>query len=211
MVAFPDPQTKNAIEPGCSRCPALVQSRNRISWGTGSLEADIIIVGEAPARGDPTADQWQGGNWTGMAYTGRHSGQIIRGMFEELGYGPSDLYVTNSVKCYPSNGAGSNREPTQSERDSCYDHLLAELTQVDPAVVIATGKHATQSILDREPITIDKFVDSVLQPIKCPVHSTVLLPLLHPAYQHVWLTRLGYSRAEYIRTIGDTLEQLLDD
>lgn len=211
MVEFPDPQTRNVIEPGCSRCPALVESRERISWGTGSLDADIMIVGEAPARGDPTADEWQGGNWTGMAYTGDHSGKIIRGIFENLKYGPRELYVTNAVKCFPYNGTGSNREPTQSERETCYDHLLTEITQVDPTVVVATGKHATQSVLDRESITIDRFIDTVLDPIECPYHSITLLPLLHPSYQHVWLPRLGYTRAEYIHSIGETLDQLLTE
>ena len=95
--AYPDPDSANVLAPDCARCPALVEARERISWGTGSLDADVMVVGEAPGAGNPDAERWRGGNWTGMAYTARHSGRIVRATFEELGYGPDDIYVTNAV------------------------------------------------------------------------------------------------------------------
>lgn len=209
MVEFPDPETRNVLAPECSRCPALVDSRERIAWGNGSREADVMIVGEAPASGDPSAPRWQGGNWTGMAYTGQHSGKLIRTMFEALGYGPDDVYVTNAVKCFPSDGTGSNREPSKAERDTCFSHLLTELKEVNPTVVVTTGKHATMACLDHENRPLERFLDAVLTPIECPRLAVTLLPLLHPSYQHVWLTRLDYTYDAYIDEIDDTLDSLL--
>jgi uracil-DNA glycosylase len=92
---FPDRDTRLALEPGCDRCPALVACRNRIAWGVGPGNADLVVVGEAPGAGDPDAERWQGGNHTGMAYTTRHSGRRIRALFDRLGYEP---YYTNAVK-----------------------------------------------------------------------------------------------------------------
>jgi uracil-DNA glycosylase family 4 len=204
---YPPDSSTNVLEPGCARCPALVEARERIAWGNGSLDADVMVVGEAPGAGNPDAERWRGGNWTGMAYTARHSGRIVRSTFEDLGYGPADLYVTNAVKCFPADGEGGNREPAEEELSACFDHLATEIEQVEPAVVVTTGKHATRVLLAREGVELDGFVDSILEPVECPGLGVVVLPLLHPAYQHAWLPRLGYERDEYVAAIGDALAE----
>lgn len=209
MPDYPPPSSRNVLEPGCSRCPDLVESREEIAWGNGNLDADVMVVGEAPGAGDPDAERWRGGNWTGLAYTARHSGRIVRSLFEAIGYGTADLYVTNAVKCFPADGS-SNRPPTATERHTCFTHLAAELAEVDPAVVVATGKHATQSILDHEGIALDGFVDSILEPIDCPSLGVALVPALHPAYQHVWLARLGFDEAGYREALAAVLRRELD-
>lgn len=205
---YPDPDTRNVLEPGCSRCPALVDSRERISWGNGDHDADVMIVGEAPGAGDPDAGRWRGGNWTGLAYTARHSGRIVRELFEELGFGTDDLYATNAVKCFPA-GDDGNREPTPAERSNCFPHLRAEIETVDPAVVVTTGRHATHALLDHEGIELDGFVDSILDPVTCSNLDVTALPILHPSYQSVWLARLGYDRDEYVAAIGNAVRRRL--
>ena len=204
--AYPDRASAHVLEPDCARCPALAEARERISWGNGSLDADVMVVGEAPGTGTPDAERWRGGNWTGLAYTARHSGRIVRRTFESLGYGPEDLYVTNAVKCLPSDGDGGTREPTVEELRTCFDHLAMEIDRVDPAVVVTTGRHATRIVLEVEGIALDGFVDAVLEPVECPSIGVVVLPVLHPAYQHVWLSRLGYDRDEYVNAIGEAIE-----
>jgi uracil-DNA glycosylase family 4 len=198
--AFPD--GPNVLEPGCERCPDLVDGRECISWGTGPRDAPVMVVGEAPGAGAPDAETWRGGNYTGMAYTTRHSGRRVRRLFDALGYDP---YYTNAVKCFPSDGAGSNREPTAEERATCRRHLLTEVERVAPEVVVATGRHATESLLAVEEESLDGFVDSVLDPRPLPSLGTTLLPLLHPSYQDVWLSRLGLDEAEYRDRIAAVL------
>ena len=114
MATFPDPEDRNELAADCRRCPEPAAAREHISWGVGSLEATLFVVGEAPGAGDPGADRWQGGNHTGMAYTTRHSGRRIRDLFEGLGYDPDDLYFTNAVKCFPPDVAPStaNGDPS---------------------------------------------------------------------------------------------------
>ncbi|WP_254839897.1 uracil-DNA glycosylase [Natronomonas marina] len=207
MPPFPDPDDRNPLAADCRRCPELAASRTCISWGVGSLDATLVVVGEAPGAGDPGADRWQGGNHTGMAYTARHSGRRIRGRFESLGYDPDDLYFTNAVKCFPSDGEGSNREPTSEERANCRPYLFEELETVDPACVVATGRHATESLLAATDRSLDGFVEAVLEPIETEPLPPIL-PLLHPSYRDIWIPRLGYDDAGYQRAIGEALETL---
>ncbi len=178
----PFPDSRTVLEPDCQRCPGLVESRECISWGTGDHDADIV-VGEAPGYGTPEADRWQGGNWTGSAYTSRHSGRRIRRMLAQVGY-HEDAYYTNAVKCFPADpdDRTTNREPTAQERSNCRTHLLTELDLVDPDVVLTTGKHATTTVLAAENRVLDSFLDSVLEPIALDRLGVWLLPILHPSY-----------------------------
>jgi uracil-DNA glycosylase family 4 len=191
------------VETDCTRCPELVACRTEISWGNGPRDASVVVVGEAPGAGDPTADRWRGGNHTGAAYTTRHSGRRVRRLMNAVGH--PDAYYTNAVKCFPCDGAGSNREPTAAERANCRSHLETELDEIDPEVVVSTGKHATATMLAFDGRELDGFLDSVLEPVALGAFDVTLLPLLHPSYQDVWLSRLGYTDAEYREAIRTRL------
>lgn len=207
MAEFPD--TCNVLEPDCRRCPALVECRERVSWGTGPLDATVMVVGEAPGAGNPDAERWRGGNWTGKAYTTRHSGRRVRDLVADAGYA-GDAYFTNAVKCFPEAEDGSNREPTAGERANCRDHLDREIERVDPAVVLATGRHATRTMLAFDGDALDGFVDGVLDPVECEALGVAVLPLLHPSYQDVWTARLGYDgEDEYVATVAEAVDALV--
>jgi uracil-DNA glycosylase family 4 len=200
----PDGDDALVLAPDCRRCPALVEARDRIAWGNGPRDAAVMVVGEAPAAGDPDDADWPGGNRSGLAYTSRHSGRRIRSLLAAVGL-DGDAFYTNAVKCHPADGEGSNREPTEGERSNCRTHLRAEVETVDPPVVLATGKHATASLLAVEDRTLDGFVDRVLSPVDCPTLGTTLVPLLHPSYADVWRSRLGYDRESYREALAATL------
>jgi len=203
------PDTQHVLEADCARCPALVDCRTEISWGTGDLAADVMVVGEAPGAGNPEVETWRGGNWTGKAYTARHSGRRVRELLAEIDR--PDAYVTNAVKCFPCDGEGSNREPTETERENCRGHLRTEIETVEPTAIVATGKHATTSILALEDREIDGFIDHVLEPIELADLETTLLPILHPSYQDIWRAQLGYSADEYRTAVHDAIHAALDD
>jgi len=211
MATYPDPDSGNPLAPGCDRCPGLVESREHISWGNGPLDATLVVVGEAPGAGDPDADRWQGGNWTGLAYTSRHSGRRIRDLLAAAGFG-GECYFTNAVKCFPADGDGGNREPTAGERANCRPHLRRELEQVDPDAVVPTGKHATLSVLSLDGNTTaalsDGFLDAVLEPVDCPGLDATAVPLLHPSYQDVWVSHLGYTHGSYREAVADVLGEV---
>ncbi|MEA1930760.1 MAG: uracil-DNA glycosylase [Euryarchaeota archaeon] len=202
--ALSHPTDSHVLTAGCSRCPALVESRNCISWGNGPLDATLLVVGEAPGAGDPDAEVWQGGNHTGCAYTSRHSGRRIRRLMADLGYA-GDVYYTNAVNCFPEGDDGSNREPTPTERENCRPYLREEIDRVEPRVVVPTGKHATISVLAFEDRTVEGFLELVGEPIDCPTLGVTALPILHPSYEEVWRSRLGYDAASYREQIASHL------
>ncbi|ELZ90630.1 MULTISPECIES: uracil-DNA glycosylase [Haloferax] len=203
---FPDADETLVLEPDCARCPALVDCRNRISWGVGPDDATVMVVGEAPGAGNPDADRWRGGNWTGMSYTARHSGRRIRETMAAVGY-ESGVFYTNAVKCFPSDGEGSNRAPTAAEKANCRDHLVSELEAVDPDVVVPTGRHATESVLALDDASLDGFLDTVLDPVESERFGYTVVPLLHPSYRDVWLSRLGYELDEYLADLEALLPE----
>lgn len=219
---FPDPDDALVLAPGCERCPALAAGRTRIAWGNGPRDADVLVVGEAPAAGDPDA-AWAGGNHTGLAYTSRHSGRRVRRLVAALGLDGRAFY-TNAVKCFPSAAypaddgdgtatrpvAGANptddRDPTPAERERCREHLLAELDAVDPTAVLATGRHATASLLAAAGRDLDGFVERVATVARLSGLGVALVPALHPAYAPLWRARLGYEdAAAYRAALADAL------
>ena len=199
MSEFPDTEARNPLAEDCRRCPALVEARTCISWGNGPLDAEVVVVGEAPAAGDPGAERWRGGNLTGMAYTSRRSGRKIRDLLAEAGIG--NAYYTNAVKCHPPD----NRDPTDEELSNCRPYLREEVEAVAPAAVLTTGKHATRTVLALDDESLDGFLDSVLEPRWNEALGVRVVPLLHPSYQEVWLSRLGCSREEYVAAIAEAV------
>jgi DNA polymerase len=202
-MEFPEASRRNALAPDCHRCSKLPESRDCISWGNGPLDAALVVVGEAPAAGDPEADQWQGGNLTGMAYTSRASGRKIRALLADAEFGHDDCYYTNAVKCHPP----ENRDPTDEELANCRPYLVEEVETVAPGAVLTTGKHATETVLALDGNSLDGFLDSVLVPRESEALGVPVIPVLHPSYQEVWLSRLGYSRERYVEEIGEVVQR----
>lgn len=206
MPAFPDDEAKHALADACRRCPELVESRTCISWGNGPLDADLVVVGEAPAEGDADTERWRGGNLTGMAYTSRRSGRKIRRVLADAGFGHDDCFYTNAVKCHPPD----NRDPTEAELANCRPYLVDEIETVGPAAVVTTGKHATKTVLALDGAPLDGFLDDVLDPRRSEALGVPVVPLLHPSYQEVWLSRLGYDYEEYVDAIAETVARVAE-
>jgi uracil-DNA glycosylase family 4 len=203
----PDPDDRFVVCAGCARCPELVDSRTRISWGNGPRDADVVVVGEAPGAGDADAERWRGGNHSGLAYTSRHSGRRIRRLLADAGV--DEAYYTNAVNCFPGDGDGGNRQPTPAELANCRPLLERELAVVDPAVVVPTGRHATETVFALDGRELDGFLEAVLDPVASAALSATVVPLLHPSYRDVWAARLGYEGEAYREAVADVVNGVL--
>jgi uracil-DNA glycosylase len=73
---------------GCLRCP-LHESRNRVVFGNGNADADLIFVGEGPGQQEDVQ---------GLPFVGR-AGKLLDQLLEEIGLSRQDVFVTNVVKC----------------------------------------------------------------------------------------------------------------
>jgi DNA polymerase len=116
---------------GCTACPELAATRtNTVVGAMPAGGARLMLVGEAPGA---TEDE------TGMPFVGK-AGRLLNEMLAEAGLSRDAVAVTNVLKCRPP----GNRKPTRPQVANCRGWLSAQLTIVDPAVVVALGGTAVE-------------------------------------------------------------------
>ena len=119
----------------CERCPALVESRSRIVNGAGPSDADLLFVGEGPGANEDEA---------GEPFVGR-SGDVLDDALRDAGLARDDVRITNCVRCRPP----ENRDPHAEELSNCRGHLEAEVSRLDPDLVVTLGKVPSEHLLER--------------------------------------------------------------
>ncbi|ABG03776.1 phage SPO1 DNA polymerase-related protein [Rubrobacter xylanophilus DSM 9941] len=126
---------KEALE--CTRC-GLCQSRTRVVFGEGPLNARLFVVGEAPGHNEDAA---------GRPFQGA-SGMLLEGLLGSVGLSREEVYLTTLVKCRPP--GTPPRSPRPSEVSSCRRYLISQLVAVDPKVVVALGELPSKILTGRK-------------------------------------------------------------
>ncbi|MGD0514319.1 MAG: uracil-DNA glycosylase [Terriglobales bacterium] len=148
----------NAEIVACTRCPRLVEYRERIArekrrayrdceyWGKpvpgfGDPAARVLILGLAPGA--------HGSNRTGRPFTGDASGKFMYPVLYEIGFANQpnatdrddglklkDIYITAAVRCAPP-----DNKPLPQELANCAPYLDRELECLkNLKVVVALGR-----------------------------------------------------------------------
>jgi len=145
----------------CRNC-SLSRTRTNVVFGEGSLEADIVFVGEAPGRDEDLS----GKPFVGVA------GGLLTKIIQAMGLQRKDVYITNVLRCRPP----GNRNPLPEEVARCRPFLLKLLKIIKPKVICTLGKFAAQALLnDTRPISRLRGQFFEFEGIK-------LMPTYHPAY-----------------------------
>jgi DNA polymerase len=129
------------IARGCTRCPLYLDATQTV-FGEGDARARIMLVGEQPGDREDVA---------GRPFVGP-AGQLLDRALADAGIGRDEVYLTNAVKHFKFEPRGKRRlhkRPNRYEIDVCRFWLEHELAIVDPAVVVALGATAAQSLLRR--------------------------------------------------------------
>jgi uracil-DNA glycosylase family 4 len=117
----------------CTRCP-LHASRTNAVPGEGPATARLVVVGEGPgAREDAT----------GRPFVGR-AGELLTEILRAIDLPREQVYICNVVKCRPP----ENRTPVQEEIEECVPYLYRQLEIISPAVILAMGGTAAQTLLN---------------------------------------------------------------
>ena len=146
----------------CTRC-RLSERRQRIVFGDGNPEADLMFVGEGPGAEEDRR---------GLPFVGR-AGELLTQMIEKgLGIPRSEVYICNIVKCRPP----QNRTPLPDEVATCSPFLDGQIAAVRPRVIVALGKPATSLLLGRD-VAITRMRGTWHEYRGIP-----LMPTLHPAF-----------------------------
>lgn len=160
---LPDWETLKTNVSHCTAC-TLHQSRTQTVFGTGNIQAELMVIGEAPGYHE---DQ------QGEPFVGR-AGQLLTAMLKSIGFNRSDVYIANILKCRPPN----NRDPEVDEVNSCTPYLDQQITFIKPRLLLAVGRIAAHYLLKTK---------SSLEKLRNKTHmygkeETPLIITYHPAY-----------------------------
>jgi DNA polymerase len=152
----------------CVKCAHLAASRKNVVFGVGSIDAQLMFVGEAPG-----ADEDE----QGEPFVGR-AGQLLTKIIQATGLQRSDVYIANILKCRPDTPGQSagNRKPTSDEMATCISYLHEQIDLIRPRVLVALGATAVEGLLGKT-VGITK-----LRGQWQTYRDTPLMPTYHPAY-----------------------------
>ena len=120
----------------CEQCLSceLGKTRTNIVFSDGKASAPIMLIGEAPGAEEDAS---------GIPFVGR-AGRLLNELLKQCGISrEEDVYVCNTVKCRPP----ENRVPTNEEKQTCEQYLMAQINIVRPKVIILCGATSAKSFL----------------------------------------------------------------
>ena len=152
----------------CVKCSHLAASRKNVVFGVGSIDAELMFVGEAPgADEDQQAEPFVG-----------KAGQLLTKIIETMGLTRAEVYIANILKCRPDTPGqtAGNRKPTTDEMATCIPYLHEQIDLIRPKVLVALGGTAVEGLLGKT-IGIMK-----LRGHWQTYRGIPLMPTYHPAY-----------------------------
>jgi uracil-DNA glycosylase family 4 len=147
----------------CTRCE-LSATRTQTVFGVGNLQAEWLVVGEAPGA----EEDRQGEPFVGRA------GQLLNSMLRAIGLAREQVYIANVLKCRPPH----NRDPLASETVECLPFLERQIALLKPKIMLVVGRIAAQNLL-RTDVPLGRLRQQV------HVFGDSRVPLVvtyHPAY-----------------------------
>ena len=147
----------------CKRC-RLCESRSRIVFGVGDPHADLVVVGEGPGANEDRE---------GVPFVGPAGQMLDRMLVHVLGLKREQVYILNVVKCRPPR----NRTPQPDEIAACRPFLLQQLEAIQPKVILAMGRPATQTLMETQ-----RGIKAMRGRWQRYRGGTPLMPTFHPAY-----------------------------
>lgn len=147
----------------CTKC-SLCESRTHVVFGTGSENAKVMFIGEAPGFHEDIK---------GEPFVGR-AGQLLNNMLASIRLQRESIYIANILKCRPP----ENRDPTSGEVAQCTPYLIEQIRHIKPKLLVAVGRIAAHYLLQTKASLV-----SMRQKIHIHAESqTPLIVTFHPAY-----------------------------
>ncbi len=151
----------------CSQC-ILRGTCTRVVPGEGSVDAEIMFIGEGPGKkedelGRPFVgaagkflDEMLGMIGLGREQVYPHTKKIENETIEQknisiqknklFGVG---VYIANVVKCRPPD----NRDPLPEEVGACWGWLMEQIKIIDPKLIVTLGRHSMERFLPNQKIS----------------------------------------------------------
>lgn len=152
----------------CERCEA--PGVGEAVFGEGNRRADVVLVGEQPGDREDRV---------GRPFVGP-AGGVLDEALQAAGLARDEIYLTNAVKHFGFTERGGKRihdSPDAYITEMCKPWLEAELSRIQPRVVVALGRTAARVLSGRH-VAISRERGEFLRGGK---YAAALLPTFHPA------------------------------
>ena len=143
-----------------------------------------MVVGQAPGRVEVSE--------THRPFSGSAGARLFRWL-GQAGWEEEDFrqrfYMTSITKCFPGpNKSGrGDRAPTRAEQRLCSDWLQAEITLIDPEVILPVGKLAIDYFFDKGYILADLIGN------RFQLEGRIVIPLPHPSGASSWIQQPSHQ------------------
>lgn len=145
-------------------CPNLAREAKNLVMGDGDIDAEIVLIGEAPGKNEDEV---------GLPFVGA-AGKFLNEMLSSAGISRSDVFITNIVKYRPPN----NRDPSPEEKKAFWPYLVRQLDVIKPQIVVTLGRHSMEYFLPEQKISA---IHGQPKRINFGNSKIVIVPLYHPA------------------------------
>lgn len=146
----------------CTACE-LHTTRNHPIWGEGNINAEILLIGEAPG-----ADE----DRIGRPFVGK-SGQLLDKILAACGFTREEhVFLSNVLRCRPP----GNRTPKDTEVKACIPFLYEQIKIVEPKIIIPLGATALKHLFQDQTLKITKLRGSWMN-----WENRLVMPVFHPS------------------------------
>jgi len=145
-------------------CPDLAREATNLVMGDGNINADIVLIGEAPGKQE---------DLSGLPFMGA-AGKFLNEMLASVDIDRNDVYITNIVKYRPPN----NRDPLPDEKEAFWPYLVRQLDVIKPEIVVTLGRHSMEYFLPEQKISA---IHGQPKRVKFGEGELTIVPLYHPA------------------------------
>ncbi len=118
---------------------ALGSLRENLVFATGNPDADIMLIGDAPGY----IEEKEAEPFIGPA------GQKLNDILKAMGVKRQDVYISNLVKFRPAmpRQTTNNRKPSPEEMAACVPLVLAEISVIQPKLIVVLGSTTAEGLL----------------------------------------------------------------
>jgi uracil-DNA glycosylase len=175
----------------CQKCK-LSKTRNKLVFGCGNPEAEIMFIGEGPGKDE---------DLKGFPFVGR-AGELLTSIIEKgMMLKRENVYIANVVKCRPTiNQEGTrDRPPDKEEVEACGWMLLSQIEIIAPRIIITLGNPSTKFILKTE-----EGITKIRGKFSHFKDYTVM-PTYHPSY----ILRNGGDKSPLKKDVWEDIKKVL--
>jgi len=181
----------------CTECSLHVCRKVPI-FSKGYDKSKIMIVGMCPGSDENSAET----NTFELPFIGR-TGKLLDVTLKEVDLDCSNVYITNIVKCYVKPGVRLEDEWV----DKCMSYLIAQISEVNPTVILALGADVGRALLGE---TKSTSLSSMRNRSFKFMGTIDVVVTYHPSY---FLRGGGVKHPHYNRIIDDliTCEEIIKE